>query len=92
MAEPGASDYFYGTDAEQYTFYRIPKVLFTAPGFRRITADEKILYALMLDRMGLSIRNGWLDEQERVFITSRWKKQWTRYAAAITRRCPCSPS
>ena len=88
MAEPGASDYFYGTDAEQYTFYRIPKVLFTAPGFRRITADEKILYALMLDRMGLSIRNGWLDEQERVFITSRWKKQWTRYAAAITRRCP----
>ena len=68
MAEPGASDYFYGTDAEQYTFYRIQKVLFTAPGFRRITADEKILYALMLDRMGLSIRNGWLDEQERVFI------------------------
>ena len=59
---------FYGTEAEQYTFYRIPKVLFTDPGFRRITADAKILYGLMLDRMGLSIRNGWLDEQERVFI------------------------
>ena len=68
MAEPGALDYFYGTEAEQYTFYRIPKVLFTAPGFRRITADAKILYGLMLDRMGLSIRNGWLDEQARVFI------------------------
>ena len=52
----------------QYTFYRIPKVLFTDPGFRRITADAKILYGLMLDRMGLSMRNGWLDEQERVFI------------------------
>ena len=65
MAEPGALDYFYGTEAEQYTFYRIPKVLFTDPGFRRITADAKILYGLMLDRMGLSIRNGWLDEQER---------------------------
>ena len=38
------------------------------PGFRRITADAKILYDLMLDRMGLSICNGWLDEQERVFI------------------------
>ena len=60
MAEPGALDYFYGTEAEQYTFYRIPKVLFTDPGFRRITADAKILYGLMLDRMGLSIRNGWL--------------------------------
>ena len=68
MAEPGALDYFYGMEAEQYTFYRIPKVLFTDPGFRRITADAKILYGLMLDRMGLSIRNGWLDEQERVFI------------------------
>lgn len=68
MAEPGVLDYFYGTEAEQYTFYRIPKVLFTDPGFRRITADAKILYGLMLDRMGLSIRNGWLDEQERVFI------------------------
>lgn len=53
MAEPGALDYFYGTEAEQYTFYRIPKVLFTDPGFRRITADAKILYGLMLDRMGL---------------------------------------
>ncbi len=42
MAEPGALDYFYGTEAEQYTFYRIPKVLFTDPGFRRITADAKI--------------------------------------------------
>ena len=77
MAEPGALDYFYGTEAEQYTFYRIPKVLFTDPGFRRITADAKILYGLMLDRMGLSIRNGWLDEQERVFIyfTLERKKQ-----------------
>ena len=71
MAEPGALDYFYGTEAEQYTFYRIPKVLFTDPGFRRITADAKILYGLMLDRMGLSIRNNWLDEQERVFIYFR---------------------
>ena len=44
------------------------KELFTDPGFRRITADAKILYGLMLDRMGLSIRNNWLDEQERVFI------------------------
>ena len=85
-------DYFHGMEAEQYTFYRIPKVLFTDPGFRRITADAKILYGLMLDRMGLSIRNNWLDEQERVFIYSRWKKQWTRCAAATTRRCPCSPS
>ncbi len=61
-------DYFYGDEAEQYTFYRIPKVLFTAPGYRRISSDAKILYGLMLDRMGLSVRNGWLDDLSRVFI------------------------
>ncbi len=44
MAEPGALDYFYGAEAERYTFYRISKMLFTAPGFRRIIADAKILF------------------------------------------------
>ena len=92
MAEPGALDYFYGTEAEQYTFYRIPKVLFTDPGFRRITADAKILYGLMLDRMGLSIRNGCWTNRSACSSTSRWKKRWTRCAVAIIRRCPCSPS
>lgn len=68
MAGAGALDYYYGVEAEQYTFYRIPKVLFTAPGFRQTSSDAKILYGLMLDRMGLSMRSGWLDEEGRVFI------------------------
>ncbi len=68
MPDPAMLDYFYGDEAEQYTFYRIPKVLFTDPGYRRISSDAKILYGLMLDRMGLSVRNGWLDDLNRVFI------------------------
>lgn len=68
MPEPAMLDYFYGDEAEQYTFYRIPKVLFTDPSYRRISSDAKILYGLMLDRMGLSVRNGWLDDCNRVFI------------------------
>ena len=68
MAGAGALDYYYGVEAEQYTFYRIPKVLFTTPGFRQTSSDAKILYGLMLDRMGLSMRSGWLDEVGRVFI------------------------
>ena len=68
MPDPAMLDYFYGNEAEQYTFYRIPKVLFTDPGYRRISSDAKILYGLMLDRMGLSVRNGWLDDLNRVFI------------------------
>lgn len=61
-------DYFYGNQADQFTFYRIPKVLFTDPGLRCISAEAKILYGLLPDRMGLSAANGWLDDQGRVFI------------------------
>ena len=68
MPDLAMLDYFYGDEAEQFTFYRIPKVLFTDPSYRRISSDAKILYGRMLDRMGLSVRNGWLDEYNRVFI------------------------
>ena len=61
-------DYFYGPQAEQFAFYRIPKALFTDPAFRSISTDAKVLYGLLLDRMSLSARNDWLDEQGRVYI------------------------
>ena len=61
-------DYFYGPEAEQYSFYRIPKVLLTDRHFRSVSMDAKVLYGLMLDRMGLSLRNGWLDDGGRVYI------------------------
>ena len=61
-------DYFYGEQADQFTFYRIPKALFTEERFKLISAEAKILYGILLDRMSLSRRNGWLDEQSRVFI------------------------
>jgi hypothetical protein len=61
-------DYFYSEAAEQFTFYRIPKILFTDPYYREISADAKILYGLLLDRMSLSLKNQWVDEQNRVYI------------------------
>lgn len=61
-------DYFYGGESEQYSFYRIPKVLFTAAHYRAVPVEAKVLYGLLLDRMALSARNGWLDEGRRVFI------------------------
>lgn len=60
--------YFYGNEAEQYTFYRIPKLIITDEYFKSISSDAKILYGLMLDRMSLSAKNGWLDDKKRVFI------------------------
>ena len=62
------ANYFYGPQAEQFAFYRIPKALFTHPAYRSISTDAKVLYGLLLDRMSLSVRNGWLDEQGRVYI------------------------
>lgn len=61
-------DYFYGCQAEQFTFYRIPKLLFKDERLKSISAEAKILYGLMLDRMGLSMKNGWLDDENRVYI------------------------
>lgn len=61
-------DYFYGNESEQFTFYRIPKVLVSSPQFRKVSDSAKLLYGLMLDRMSLSIKNGWFDEQNRAYI------------------------
>ena len=69
MAQPPMlHDYYYGNEADQYTFYRLPKVLFTDNRYKTLSDGAKILYGLMLDRMGLSMKNGWLDEENRVYI------------------------
>ena len=61
-------DYYYGNEAEQYSFYRIPKALLTAPRYKSVSIEAKVLYGLLLDRMGLSIKNGWMDSSQRVYI------------------------
>ena len=60
--------YFTGNESEMLTFYRIPKLLVTDPFFRKLSSDAKILYGLMLDRMSLSARNGWIDKENHVYI------------------------
>lgn len=61
-------DYYYGNEAEQYSFYRIPKALFTDPRFKGVSVEAKVLYGLLLDRMALSVKNNWLDPDGRVYI------------------------
>ena len=61
-------DYYYGNEAEQYSFYRIPKVLFTDSRFKGLSVEAKVLYGLLLDRMSLSMRNGWTNPEGRVSI------------------------
>lgn len=61
-------DYFYGAQSEQFAFYRVPKVLFTNDQFKFLSAEAKTLYGILLDRVPLSAKNGWIDEQGRVYI------------------------
>ena len=61
-------EYFYGGQSESFSFYRIPRQLVTGKEFRHLSTDAKLLYGMMLDRMGLSARNGWFDDLDRVYI------------------------
>ena len=61
-------DYYYGDESNQFSFYRIPRQLITGEQFKKLSIDAKLLYGLLLDRMGLSARNGWYDEAGRVYI------------------------
>ena len=60
--------YFYGKEADQYSFYKIPKLLFTDEHFKKVSVEAKVLYGLMLDRMSLSVKNQWLDGEGRAYI------------------------
>ena len=61
-------DYFYGEQSEQYAFYRTPKVFYTDEKFRGLSSDAKTVYGILLDRVSLSAKNGWSDEEGRVFV------------------------
>ena len=61
-------DYFYGQSGEMFSYFRVPKILFRDIKFKDLSTDAKTLYGILLDRMGLSVKNGWLDEQGRVYI------------------------
>ena len=68
MGEPLKFDYYYGVEAEQFSFYRVPRLLIKDERFKGLSSDAKLLYGLMLDRMSLSMKNGWLDDENRAYI------------------------
>ena len=68
MAAGTVFDYYYGDESTQFSFYRIPRQLITGDDFKRLSTNAKLLYGLLLDRMGLSAKNGWYDELGRVYI------------------------
>ena len=61
-------NYYYGKESEQFSFFRIPKLLFTDESFKDLSSDAKVLYGILLDRMSLSMKNNWIDEENKVYI------------------------
>lgn len=62
------SEYFYNTDASQFNFIRIPKLLVTGENFSSLSISAKILYGMLLDRMALAMKNNWMDDEKRIYI------------------------
>ncbi len=68
MPEVILSDYFYGAESEEFIYFKIPRLLITDQKFKHISTDAKLLYGMLLDRMGLSAKNSWYDDFGRVCI------------------------
>ena len=68
MPDMKLPSYFYGDEAMQFTYFRIPCQLITHPRFKHLSTDSKLLYGMLLDRMSLSIKNEWYDDTGRVYI------------------------
>ncbi|WP_246566728.1 replication initiator protein A [Tissierella simiarum] len=60
--------YYHGKESEKFSFFRIPKVLYIDPIFKNLSSDAKVLYGILLDRMELSMKDNWVDENNRVYI------------------------
>lgn len=80
-------DYFYEEQSESYSFYRIPKMLFTEEIFEALSTDAKVLYGLLLDRICLSRENGWLDDAGRVYVYYTIKSVKKSLRCANTKAC-----
>ena len=65
-------DYFYNRQSEMYNFIRLPMVLMEDVIFESISIEAKVLYSHMLNRMDLSYKNGWIDEDEKFLFTPQW--------------------
>ena len=75
MAAETAFDYYYGDESSQFSFYRIPRQLITGDAFRCLSTDAKLLYGLLLDRMGLSAKTAGMTN----WGASTSITPWTRY-------------
>ena len=62
-------DYYKSNETLSHKYYQIPQELFESSLYKdKLNSDSKILYAFLLDRLSLSIRNHWVDNANRIFL------------------------
>ncbi len=62
-------DYYKSNETLNHKYYQIPQELFEGSLYKdKLNSDSKILYAFLLDRLSLSIRNHWVDNANRIFL------------------------
>ena len=86
MAAVIVSDYFYGDESEQFSYFRIPRLLVRSKKFKTLSTDAKLLYGLMLDRMGYQRNTVGTMRTGACSSITRSKKLPMIFAADVTRR------
>lgn len=63
---------YQGISIKAYLFFYAQnqrrEVLYTDPIFKGLSSDAKVFYGMLLDRIELSMKNNWVDENNRVYI------------------------
>jgi len=56
------------SEIRQHSYLIVPKELFLNERYAKLSNDARITYSFLLDRLSLSVKNGWHDEEDRVFL------------------------
>lgn len=63
---------FNAITVEQYEtserYFKLPKLLFESPRYKDMRLDSKVSYSILKDRLSLSLRNNWVDEEGRIYL------------------------
>ena len=55
-------------DIDNERYYQVPVAFFTNPYYRELSSDTKFTYAILKNRLTLSARNNWIDDNGEVYI------------------------
>jgi len=64
------------TSQEEVTlrFYQVPKALFKNPAYKGLSLGAKLMYSILRDRLDVSVKNNWKDENGYIYLTYSLKE------------------